>query len=181
MRPSRALLPAYVAALESGWAPSNIGGERLRVAHLAAIADDADGFLAGLHDPDAAGAPITLADGSRVPRLPGYTRWIEAGGFAGFANLRWQRGTDALPAHVAGHIGYGVVPEQRGQGIATRALALLLDEARGVGLGHVELTADPANVASLRVIAANGGAQVGRETEPPALGGREIIRWRIVL
>lgn len=174
-------MPGYAAALERGWAPSNIGGERLRLAHLAAIADDADAFLESLHDPEASGAPITLADGSTVPRLPGYTRWIEAGGFAGFANLRWQKGTDALPAHVSGHVGYGVVPERRGQGIATRALALLLAEARAVGLGHVELTADPANPASLKVIAANGGVLVGRETEPPSLGGREIVRWRIVL
>ncbi|WP_291299063.1 GNAT family N-acetyltransferase [Elioraea sp.] len=151
------------------------------MAHLAAIAADADAFLTSLHDPEARGARITLADGSTVPRLPGYTRWIDAGGFAGFANLRWQRGTDVLPPHVSGHIGYGVVPQRRRQGIATRALALLLDEARGIGLAAVILTAGLENLASQRVIAANGGIAMGRETVPPALGGREIIRWRIAL
>nr|WP_275426719.1 GNAT family N-acetyltransferase [Elioraea rosea] len=145
------------------------------------MAEDADAFLASLHDPEANGPPIELADGSRVARLPGYTRWVSDGGFCGFVNIRWQKGTEALPAHVSGHIGYGVVPEKRGRGIATRALALMLDEARGLGLAHVELTAEADNVASHRVIERNGGIALGRETEPAAHGGRQIIRWRIVL
>ncbi|MCU0987060.1 MAG: GNAT family N-acetyltransferase [Acetobacteraceae bacterium] len=116
-----------------------------------------------------------------MPSLPGYTRWIEAGGFAGVVNFRWQRGTDALPPHVAGHVGYAVVPARRGQGIATRALALILVEARAVGLAAVELTAEPANLPSVRVIEANGGAMVGLEDEPEALGGRRVARYRIAL
>lgn len=96
-------------------------------------------------------------------------------------NIRWQKGTEALPPHVFGHIGYGVVPEKRGRGIARRALALMLEEARGLGLRHVELTAEADNAASHRVIEANGGIALGRETEPAVQGGREIIRWRIVL
>ncbi len=115
-----------------------------------------------------------------MPRLPGYTRWISDGGFCGFVNLRWQNGTEALPPHVSGHVGYGVVPARRGKGIATRALALILDEARELGLRHVELTAEVDNLASQRVITANGGMQIGRAMEPDAHGGREIIRWRIV-
>lgn len=82
---------------------------------------------------------------------------------------------------MSGHIGYGVVPARRGQGIATRALALLLGEARSIGLGRVELTADLGNLASHRVIEANGGVAAGQETETAALGGRTIIRYVIAL
>lgn len=181
MRPCRAFLPGYVAALESGWAPSNIAGERLRLAHLATIAEDADAFLAGLHDPDAKGPPIVLEDGTTVPRLPGWTRWIDDGSFAGFVNFRWQKGTEALPPHVSGHLGYGVIPQKRGRGIAAAALGLALGEARAVGLRHVTLTADPSNAASVRVIERNGGIVVGRGVEPAAHGGREIVRFRIDL
>lgn len=82
---------------------------------------------------------------------------------------------------MSGHIGYGVVPERRGRGIATRALALMLDEARALGLGHVLLTAEPSNLASVRVIERLGGVAVGRGREPSAHGGREIVRFRIDL
>jgi predicted acetyltransferase len=180
-RPGRELLPGYVAALEAGWAPSNIGGERLRLAHLAAIAEDADAFLESLHDPEAKGPPIVLEDGTAVPRLPGWTRWIDDGSFAGFVNVRWQAGTEALPPHVSGHLGYGMIPEKRGRGLATAALGLALGEVRALGLRHVVLTADPSNAASVRVIERNGGVAVGRGVEPAAHGGREIIRFRIAL
>ncbi|MBP0575839.1 hypothetical protein J8J27_34480, partial [Mycobacterium tuberculosis] len=74
--PDLVRLPAYRAALDCGYLPSNVDGERIARAHLAAIAADAAAFVASLDDPHARGAPITLPDGSVVPRLPGFTRWI---------------------------------------------------------------------------------------------------------
>jgi predicted acetyltransferase len=174
-------LAAYVAALREGWSPANVAGDAVVRAHLAAIERDADAFLDSLHDPEARGAPIMLPDGSSVPRLPGYTRWIWDGEFCGAIHFRWQVGTDELPAHVLGHIGYAVVPGKRGQGHATRALGLLLPEARAVGLRHVELTTDPENVASQRVIIANGGALLGGFRKQAAYGGEEGLRFRIPL
>ena len=67
-----------------------------------------------------------------------------------------------MPPHVLGHIGFSVVPWKRRLGHATRALALLLPEARARGLGFVELTTEPENTASQRVIEKNGGRLVGR-------------------
>jgi len=150
-------------------------------AHLAAIERDADTFLDSLHDPEAQGAPIMLPDGSSVKRLPGYTRWIWDGEFCGALHFRWQVGADELPPHVLGHIGYAVVPGKRGQGHATRALGLLLPEARAVGLRHVELTTDPENVASQRVIIANGGVLLRGFRKEAAYGGEEGLRFRINL
>jgi predicted acetyltransferase len=181
IRPGPAALAQYVAALQAGWSPANVSGDAVIRAHLAAIARDAEDFLDSLHDPQARGAPITLPDGSSVKRLPGYTRWIWDGDFCGAIHLRWQTGTDALPPHVLGHIGYAVVPSKRGQGHATRALALLLPEARAVGLRHVELTTDPANVASQRVITANGGVLVGSFRKEAPYGDDDAVRFRIRL
>lgn len=56
-----------------------------------------------------------------------------------------------------GHIGYNIRPFQRGKGYATRQLALLLEEARKLGLAGVSLTIEDENPASVRVIEKNGG------------------------
>lgn len=181
IRPGRDALVAYRAALVAGWSPANVSGDAVRRAHLAAIESDADAFLDSLHDPAAKGPPIALPDGSTVPRLPGYTRWIWDGDFCGAIHLRWQIGTEALPPHVLGHVGYAVVPWKRGRGYATRALSLLLPEARAVGLLHVELTTDPDNLVSQQVITANGGVLVERFRKGAAYDDADGIRFRIPL
>ena len=178
LRPSLELLPEYVAALERGWSPDS-----LRVTataeELAAIASDPAGFIASLEDLQALGEPIRLPDGSLVPRLPGFWRWIWDGGFCGAIGLRWQPGTAALPAHIPGHIGYGIVSWRQGQGYAPRALKLLLPQAWSLGLEHVEVVTEPDNIASRRVIAACGGLLVERFCTDPAYGGAEKLRFRI--
>ncbi len=148
---------------------------------LAAIEKDPEAFLAGLDDPEAKGPPITLPDGSKVPRLPGFRRWIWDGEASGSIGMRWQAGTSALPPHVLGHIGYSVVPWKQRRGYATQALRLMLDEARAVGLGHVELTTDPDNPASGKVILANGGKLVRRFKKVAAYGDAESLLYRIDL
>lgn len=183
--PSLAALPSYMDALGRGWSPDNTR-PAAAADELARAAADPSGFVAALDDPEARGGPVTLPDGSVVPRLPGFRRWIWDGEACGSIGFRWQRGTTALPPHVLGHVGYAVVPWKRGRGYATRALRLLLDEIRGrglveAGLTHVELTADPDNPASQRVIAANGGRLVERFEKLAAYGGGETLRFRIDL
>jgi predicted acetyltransferase len=58
---------------------------------------------------------------------------------------------------VGGHIGYAVRPSARGRGYATRALALMLPVAAAHGIDPVLITCDDTNVASRKVIEANGG------------------------
>jgi predicted acetyltransferase len=82
---------------------------------------------------------------------------------------------------VLGHIGYAVVPWKRGRGYATKALALLLPEARTEGLTYVELTTDADNLPSQKVITNNGGTLVERFEQGQAYGGGEVLRWRIAL
>ena len=182
LKASRELLPQYVEALKRGFSPDNVRGRAAADEQLARIAEDPDGFLATQDDLEARGPPLTLPDGTVVKRLPGYYRWIWDGEFCGTVGFRWAPGTPNLPPHVLGHIGYAVASWKQGRGYATRALALILPEARAVGLPYVDLTTDPANVASQRVIEANGGVLVERFTKPAAYGeSLEGLRYRIAL
>lgn len=60
-------------------------------------------------------------------------------------------------ARIGGHIGYEVRPSSRGLGIGTKMLALALPIAKEIGLDRVLLTCDETNVASIKIIKANGG------------------------
>jgi predicted acetyltransferase len=179
--PSLAHLDAYADALRSGWSPDNIRQEEAAREELEWIAEDRATFVALLDDREAKRGPITLPDGSQVPRLPGYRRWIWDGEFCGSLNFRWQPGTEVLPPHCLGHIGYSVVPWKQRRGYATRALGLLLPEARKEGLAYVELTTDPDNLPSQKVITANGGVLVRRFRKDPAYGDAEALLFRIPL
>ena len=68
-----------------------------------------------------------------------------------------------------------------GLGYATAALRAILPEARAEGLARVEITTEPDNVASQRVIEANGGVLVERYRRPPQLGGTPALRYRVDL
>ncbi|MER8826347.1 GNAT family N-acetyltransferase [Mesorhizobium sp. M0938] len=181
VRPALEHLPSYKAALERGWSPDNVRLMEAVREQLAAIEKDPVAFLGGLDDPEAKGPPIHLPDGSTVQRLPGFRRWIWDGEVAGSIGLRWQRGTAELPPHVLGHIGYAVVPWKQRRGYATEALRLMLSEARALGLPFVEITAKPGNLASQKVVLANGGQLVGRFFEDAVYGGAESLRFRIEL
>src|SRR6266704_3043990 len=128
VEPSLERLPAYVAALEAGWSPSTL--RDVSGAELASIRKDATAFLRLLRGESS--GTVTLADGSERPRLPGRTLWIWDGEFCGSINVRFVPGTEELPPHVTGHVGFAVVPWKRRLGYATRALALLLPIARGL-------------------------------------------------
>jgi predicted acetyltransferase len=179
--PLREYLPSYVAALERGWSPDNTRGLAATEEELRRIAEDADAFLASLVDREARGDPILLPDGTRVPRLPGYNRWLWDGEFCGRIGFRWQPGTEELPPHCLGHIGYAVVPWKQRRGYATRALRDMLQEVRAEGLRYVEITTDPDNVGSQRVIEANGGVLVEEFIKPKSLGGTRGLRYRVNL
>jgi predicted acetyltransferase len=178
--PALEYLPGYVEALRRGWSPDNTRAAAAQD-ELAAIAQDPAKFIAQQVDREARGPAIRLPDGRVVPRLPGYRRWIWDGEFCGVIGFRWQPGTSELPPHCLGHIGYAVVPWKRGRSYATRALRLLLADAKQEQLEYVDLTTDPDNEPSRRVIEANGGVLVERFRKTAHYGGSESLRYRIVL
>lgn len=180
LQPSATHLPTYVDALQTGWSPRPARPEAAEE-ELAMIAADPEGFLASLDDPDGAGPPITTADGSIVPRLPSLRRWMWQDGFCGSIELRWQKGTDALPVTCAGHVGYAVVPWRRGEGHATEALRGLKPLAQRRGLRRLALSTDQGNVASLRVIAKAGGVFLDCGPRHPSHGEGEEMRFTLSL
>jgi len=177
--PSREHLPSYIEALERGWSPDNLLGAVVAQEELRRIGVDADAFLASLVDREAAAGPITLPDGSKVKRLPGYRQWMWDGDFCGSIGLRWQPGTEALPEYCLGHIGYAVVPWKQRRGYATKALREVLLGAKAEGLRYVEITTDPDNVASRRVIETNGGVLFDEFITLPAYGSQPKVRYRV--
>ena len=179
--PAPEYLASYAAALERGWSPDHIRGAAAAAEQLERIAVDADGFVASLVDREARGNPIVLKDGTSVPRLPGYHLWMWDGEFCGDINARWRPGSEALPPTCLGHIGYSVVPWKRRRGYATAALREMLVLFAGEGLRFAEIITDPDNIASRRVIQANGGALIEEFVKPASLGGTRGLRYRISL
>lgn len=181
--PSERYLTGYLDALRRGWSSNTIRSAEAAAEEIADIERDAARFVAlRADDREAKGGPVKLPDGSTVQRLPGFNRWLWDGEFCGSIGFRWQPGTAELPPHVLGHIGYSVVPWKQGRGYATKALALLLDEVRREGLPYVELTADSDNVASQKVIVANGGELMEEFRKPEQYGSAGVYRrYRIRL
>ena len=111
------------------------------------------------------------------PWTPGYVTcsyyWIvEGGAFAGAIALRHELNDRLLD--VGGHVGYSVRPSCRGRGLATAALREVRGVARGRGMDRLLLTCAADNVASRRVILANGGEH---EDTRPGDDGRRMMRF----
>jgi predicted acetyltransferase len=96
----------------------------------------------------------------RTPRpahfVPATTMWwVDGADYLGRIAIR-HRLTPLLTA-VGGHIGYDVRPTARRRGHATAMLRAALPVANALGIERALLTCDPDNVASRKVIEANGG------------------------
>jgi predicted acetyltransferase len=190
VRPAHEHLASVAAALRNGWSPNTTRPEAAQE-ELALIEADADDYLRWMDDPEARGPLVTLADGRQVPRIPGLRRWLwaedsdapasELQRFIGVISLRWMPGHAPLPPHVLGHVGYAIVPWHAGRGHATAGLKALLPLARAQGLTSIELTTDPDNLASQRVITRNGGVLVEHFDKGPTYGHQPGLRYRITL
>jgi predicted acetyltransferase len=172
--PQLPMLASYASALEQGWSPRS--SVDVSAEQLATLRKDPQTFLAELNRQD---GTFELETGEVVPKLPNRVRWMWDGEFCGTITLRWQAGTSILPPYVHGHIGYSVVPWKRGHGLAKRALRLILREAREVGLDRVEVTTEPENTPSQKVILANGGRFLNQfATKPDGTG--PMLRYEIL-
>lgn len=177
--PGHEHLPAYVAALERGWTPGNSGSAAEQAAQeIGHIALDPAGFIASHDDPHALNGNVTLPDGTEIPRLPSIRRWMWQDGLCGIISLRWNP-DGPLPEHVLGHVGYSTVPWRRREGHASRALGIMLQEARFRGLHEIYVTADDTNTGSIAVIRSNGGRFVERRTLPRSYGIGDIMVFRL--
>jgi RimJ/RimL family protein N-acetyltransferase len=165
---SARLLPVSAPRLDDGVVTLRLPGER----DLAAIER-------GIHDPDvirAFGHPSLSAE--QVLEL-NRGRWDrgEAATFAicdeadecighVFVNLSAER---------RGSVGYWLLPEARGKGLATRAVRLVSRWAlRDVGLGRLGLLTEPSNLGSLRVAERSGFHREGLLRSYAEIDGRRV-------
>lgn len=75
--------------------------------------------------------------------------------FVGAVNIRHYLNERLLLG--GGHIGDGVRPSERRKGVATRMIALALEECRKLGITRVLMICDKENVGSAKSIRNNGG------------------------
>jgi RimJ/RimL family protein N-acetyltransferase len=137
----------------------------VRVSYL--TGEQADSLLRG-RPTDWLGPASEDFDGFVAVRRGVLTRWDVPSTVFWFVSGEHYLGTlvirhELTPSllEVGGHIGYHVVAPWRGHGHAKSMLAAGLVECRRLGLTRVLLTCDPDNVASRRVILANGGQPDG--------------------
>jgi predicted acetyltransferase len=86
--------------------------------------------------------------------------WVEGDTYLGRLSIRHR--LNAWLRDFGGHIGYMVRPSARGRGHATRMLAAALPIAADLGIDPALVTCDETNVASRKVIEANGGQYESR-------------------
>ena len=156
--------------------------ERLRDEYLAFVAEFGDDHVEGggpamREDEPFAQFLRRLADcaaGVHLPEgeAPASTYWlVRDGRILGTCNIRHEL-TESLRSY-GGHIGYSVRPSERRKGYGTELLRLALDKARQLGLARALVTCEKRNVASARVIEANGGV-----LESEGLDAREGKRMK---
>jgi predicted acetyltransferase len=127
------------------------------LAWLERAAADFDGFVDRLATPARRwGVPVTQL------------WYVDGWNYLGTVVIRRELTSEL--ARVGGHIGYHVVPSYRRRGHAGRMLADALVFCAHFGLRQVLLTCDPSNMASRKVIEANGG-------QPDGVADGELRYW----
>lgn len=118
-----------------------------------------------------------FSQGIGVPEgfTPHSTFWLVDGNdeVLGVSNMRHELNEKLML--IGGHIGYGICPNQRKKGYATRILEMTLGEAKKRGLQRVLLTCYSDNIASAKTIVRNGGKLENRVL----VDGLEVERYWI--
>ena len=110
-------------------------------------------FLTAMAEFQAEGRGGPPRRGGRVPQITLW--WVSGDEYLGRIPIRHR-----LTAHlreIGGHIGYDIRPSARQHGHATAMLAAALPVARSLGIDPALLICDDDNIASRKVIEANGG------------------------
>lgn len=85
--------------------------------------------------------------------------WLVDGGMpVGIGKIRHALTAESRES--GGNVGYAIASACRGRGYGKVLLGLLLEEAKKMGLDEILLTVDKGNIASKKVVEANGGILV---------------------
>lgn len=171
--PSPRYARSYVAALREGFrrGDQDVITER----SIRQVEADFAGYIAGITDQEGS---IRLATGQIVSKLPFSVHWlVEDDEFIGEAQVRHRLNSHLI--REGGHVGYGIRPSRRRQGYGRLILALALEECRRLEIRHILVTCLDDNVASARVIEANGGELENLIADPAGRGN--LRRYWIAL
>jgi predicted acetyltransferase len=164
---------SYVAALREGFRRGE--QEIVLEPQVRAIAADFGGYVAAITDQT---GDIWLPTGEMVRKVPFSLHWLCVGDeFIGEASIRHQL-NDHLRRE-GGHVGYGIRPSRRRLGYGRRILMLALAECWRLGLKRALVTCLESNVASARIIEANGGSLENVISAPSGRG--RLRRYWIAL
>ncbi len=98
-------------------------------------------------------------------KVPSTLYWVIRGNKAiGRVSIRHRLNNNLRT--VGGHIGYSLIPEERGKGYGKEMLRLALQKAKNLGIKKVFITCDETNLPSKGVILANGGILSGKIANP---------------
>ncbi|WP_350223815.1 GNAT family N-acetyltransferase [Rhizobium sp. CNPSo 4039] len=156
VEPNLLNLRGFEQALMRGWSPDprRQHDKTFIKAELVTLREDRSAFLARMRSTEI----VATAVSTRQPQcLVAHPFWIWDGEFCGYITLRYLTGTNQLPLHLPGHVGYSVVPWKQGRGYATKALQLLLPRAKKAGFANISIVCNEDNLASKRVIEKAGG------------------------
>lgn len=142
---------SYVEALREGFRR----GDEPATEEAAIRKIDADfvGFIAERTDQT---GMVRLPNGREIPKVPFAMRWlVEGDTFIGEAGIRYRLNDTLM--QTGGHVGYGIRPSRQRQGHGKLILKLALDELRRHDIERALVTCLDHNLASAKVIEANGG------------------------
>ena len=118
---------------------------------------------------------VVLPDGTVIPRVPSDIYFLVDGEtFIGEAGVRYQL-SDWL-IQIGGHVGYGIRPSFQRQGFGKLILKLSLDVLRERGIDRALVTCYDHNIASAKIIEANGGVMENIIDDPRG-GGQSRRYW----
>ena len=122
---------------------------------------------------DGVAAAIAAAESARAAGQAHQYLVVDGERIVGRVNL-----THIRRAHFqCADLGYRIGEHDGGRGVASRAVALCLEQAFGThGLGRIEAIARPENKGSIRVLERNGFRQFGRSRRSFELGGQWFDR-----
>jgi predicted acetyltransferase len=168
--PSPRHAASYIAALREGF---RRGIQPITPKErIAQIGAGFERYLAEITDPS---GTIRLPSGEVVPKVPFSLLWlVEGDAFIGEISIRHR--LNAWLLQEGGHIGYGIRPSLQGRGYGRLILKLGLEVCRDLGIEHALATCKDDNLASARIIEANGG-RLENVIDDPAGGGRTRRYW----
>ncbi len=161
---------SYIEALREGFRRGDGAAKSRR--EIDRIETRFDDFIAELTRKE---GDIVLPDGKVIPRVPGDIFWLMDGEtFIGEASMRYELNDWLMK--IGGHAGYGIRPSFQRQGYGKLILKLELDKLQALGIERALVTCYDHNIASAKVIEANGGV-LENLIDDPRGGGKSRRYW----